>query len=138
MEKETLKKIKKKLETEKKRLEEELSKIAKKKGKKFTPVYPEYGNRDEENAAEVEEYEIHLALDKNLEKLLSEVVIALVKIKNGTYGQCENCHQEISSERLEAFPAASLCITCQAKKENPITKFFSRLKPHRSIKQPRK
>jgi len=138
MEKETLNKIKRKLESEKKRLEDELSKIAKKKGKKFTPIYPEYGNRDEENAAEVEEYEIHLALDKNLEKLLSEVVIALVKIKNGTYGYCENCHEEINSERLEAFPAASTCITCQAKKENPITKFFSRLKPHRNIRQPRK
>lgn len=138
MEKETLKKIKKNLEVEKERLEKELGNIAKKKGKKFTPVYPEYGNKDEENAAEVEEYEIHLALDKNLEKLLSEVIKVLIKIEKGTYGQCESCSQKIGVERLEAFPSASLCIKCQSKKENPITKFFSKLRPHKNVRQPKK
>lgn len=138
MEKETLKQIKKELEAEKDRLEKELGNIAKKKGKKFTPVYPEYGNKDEENAAEMEEYEIHLALDKNLEKLLSEVINTLIKIEKGTYGQCENCNQDIGEERLQAFPSASLCIDCQSKKENPITKFFSKLRPHKNIKQPKR
>jgi DnaK suppressor protein len=138
MEKENLKKIKKNLEAEKERLEKELGNIAKKKGKKFVPFYPEYGSKDEENAAEMEEYDIHLALDKNLEKLLSEVIKALIKIDKGTYGQCENCGEEIPIERLEAFPAASFCIKCQSKKENPITKFFSKLRPHKNIKQPKK
>ncbi|MDD5731525.1 MAG: TraR/DksA C4-type zinc finger protein [Patescibacteria group bacterium] len=137
MEKETLKKIKKKLEAEKTRIEEELGNIAKKKGKKFTPVYPEYGSRDEENAAEVEEYEIHLALDKNLEKLLGNVIKSLAKIEQGTYGKCENCGLEISKERLEAFPSANFCITCQSKKDNLITKFFSRLRPHKNVRQPK-
>jgi DnaK suppressor protein len=138
MEKETLKKIKNDLLAEKDRLEQELGKIAKKKGKKFTPVYPEYGNKDEENAAEIEEYEIHLALDKNMEKLLSEIIKTLIKIEKGTYGQCESCGQEIGTERLGAFPSASLCIKCQSKKENPITKFFSKLKPHKNVRQPKK
>ena len=138
MEKEIIKKIKKDLKTEKERLENDLGNIAKKKGKKFTPIYPEYGNKDEENAAEVEEYEIHLSLDKNLEKLLSNVIKSLIKIEQGTYGKCENCGQEIPKERLEAFPSANFCITCQSKKDNLITKFFSRLRPHKNIKQPRK
>lgn len=128
MEKEQLKKIKLALLDEKTRLEKELEGVAKKKGRKFQPTYPEYGNKEEENAAEIAEYELHLALDKNLEKLLSGVIKALAKIEAGTYGKCENCAGEIPAERLEAFPAASFCIACQTKKENPITKFFAKLK----------
>jgi len=138
MEKEMLAKIKKNLLEEKERLERELGEIAKKKGKKFVPIYPEYGNKDEENADEVMEYEIHLALDKNLEKLLSENLKALAKIESGTYGKCDSCGKEISPERLEAYPAASMCIECQSKKDNPITKFFQKLTPHKKVKQPGK
>jgi len=137
MEKEDVKKFKKILLAEKERLEKELESVAKKKGKKFTPFYPEYGKRDEENAAEITEYELHLAIDKNLEKLLTGIVKALAKIEQGTYGHCENCGSEIPIERLEAFPAAEFCITCQAKKENPITKFFAKLKAHKNVKQPK-
>ena len=136
MEKELLKRIKVGLLEEKEKLEKELGEIAKKRGKKFVPIYPEYGNKDEENAAEIAEYEIHLALDKNLEGLLTKTIRALAKIEAGTYGHCDNCGKEIAPERLEAFPSAGLCITCQAKKENPIIKFFNRIKPHKRIKQP--
>ena len=138
MEKQTLQKIKSNLEAEKERIEKDLGNIAKKKGKKFTPIYPEYGNKDEENAAEMEEYEIHLALDKNLEKLLSNVIKSLVKIEQGTYGKCENCGKEIAKERLEVFPSANFCIACQSKKDNPFAKLLSRLKPHKNVKQPKK
>lgn len=137
MEKELLQKIKDGLLEEKAKLEKELGEIAKKKGKKFVPIYPEYGNKDEENAAEIAEYEVHLALDKNLEGLLTKTIRALAKIENGTYGKCDSCGKEINPERLEAFPSAGLCIVCQAKKENPITKFFKKIKPHKKIKQPK-
>jgi DnaK suppressor protein len=31
----------------------------------------------------------------------------------GTYGLCERCGQPIGDERLEALPAARLCMTCK-------------------------
>jgi RNA polymerase-binding transcription factor DksA len=45
---------------------------------------------------------------------------ALRKISNGTYGDCEgkNCDERIPDERLEAIPAALLCIDCQRTFEN--------------------
>ena len=40
---------------------------------------------------------------------------ALERIKNGKYGICKACGQEIAQGRLEAIPYAALCITCQTK-----------------------
>lgn len=134
MEKSKVKHFKDLLLGEKERLEKELGNIAKQKGKRFTPFYPEYGSKDEENAAEISEYELHLALDKNLEKLLTDVIKALARIEAGTYGHCQNCNEEIPIERLEAFPAASFCIKCQSKSDSKIRRFFSRLKPHKNVK----
>lgn len=34
------------------------------------------------------------------------------RIETGTYGQCQRCGKRISKERLEALPAATLCIRC--------------------------
>ncbi len=135
MDQKIIQNIKKGLLSEKKRLEEELGKVAKKKGKKFTPTYPEYGSKEEENAAEMTEYALHFALDKNLEKLLSEVVLSLAKIDLGTYGKCSNCSKEINPDRLQAFPAATLCIECQAKKEkNPFKKLLAKIKERKEEK----
>jgi RNA polymerase-binding transcription factor DksA len=44
---------------------------------------------------------------------LVQVERALDRIEAGTYGLCETCAQEISAERLEAFPAATTCVTCK-------------------------
>ena len=128
MEKASLAKIKKALQEEKARLENELSNVAQKKGKKFNPVYPEYGSKDEENAAELQEYEIHFALDKNLEKLLTQVVKALAKIETGDYGKCESCGADIGQERLEVSPSSTFCIACQSRNDNKLTRFFARFK----------
>jgi DnaK suppressor protein len=43
---------------------------------------------------------------------------ALVRLKAGDYGQCQNCGSEIGEKRLEVLPFADLCFTCQQDKEN--------------------
>jgi DnaK suppressor protein len=58
-----------------------------------------------------------LSLLEKLESQHTDVVKALDKIKEGTYGLCENCGNAILPERLEALPYATLCINCQ-RKEN--------------------
>jgi DnaK suppressor protein len=52
------------------------------------------------------------ALVGSLRDTLSDVDDALAKIDAGTYGICEQCGKPIGEARLEAMPAARLCITC--------------------------
>ena len=48
---------------------------------------------------------------------LKAVEAALERIKRGEYGLCMDCGDVISEKRLEAVPAAELCINCKDKKE---------------------
>jgi DnaK suppressor protein len=57
------------------------------------------------------------ALAGQLEETLQETEDALVKIDAGTYGECESCGQRIPSARLEAMPAARLCIGCASQRQ---------------------
>jgi len=38
---------------------------------------------------------------------------ALERIEKGSYGYCEECHEPISDDRLEAVPHCRLCISCK-------------------------
>jgi DnaK suppressor protein len=74
-----------------------------------------YGNHMADDASEVFEQEKNLALQKNLEELLSKVERALRKFDQGTYGLCETCGQPIDPARLEALPQATHCLPCKQK-----------------------
>lgn len=89
--------------TEKNKLENEIKRLDK---------FPSYGNSEDDNAQEVEDFGGNLGIDKQLRKLLTEINLALEKIKNGKYGYCDNCHQLIDKARLRAFPAATTCLNC--------------------------
>jgi RNA polymerase-binding protein DksA len=43
----------------------------------------------------------------------ADVVAALARITNGTYGVCVDCGEEIDVKRLDAYPTAKRCIRCQ-------------------------
>jgi DnaK suppressor protein len=45
----------------------------------------------------------------------AEVLAALARIQDNTYGQCVDCGQQIPEGRLEARPDAARCVGCQAK-----------------------
>jgi DnaK suppressor protein len=55
------------------------------------------------------------ALAGELREALNEVEAAIDRLAEGTYGRCERCGQEIAPARLEAKPAARLCITCASR-----------------------
>jgi DnaK suppressor protein len=44
-----------------------------------------------------------------------EVLAALVRIEENSYGQCVDCGHEIPEGRLDARPDAARCVGCQAK-----------------------
>ena len=52
------------------------------------------------------------ALVGSLRETLGDIDNALAKIDLGTYGTCERCGKPIGEPRLEAMPAARLCIEC--------------------------
>lgn len=43
---------------------------------------------------------------------LNKINDALLKIENGTFGDCEECGELISEKRLEAVLGCKLCIDC--------------------------
>ncbi len=49
--------------------------------------------------------------------LLDKIERALVKIEENTFGNCEECEEEISLKRLEARPETTLCIRCKEDQE---------------------
>jgi DnaK suppressor protein len=55
------------------------------------------------------------ALAGELREALDEVEAAIERMTAGTYGSCVRCGQQISPARLEAKPAAQLCITCASR-----------------------
>jgi RNA polymerase-binding transcription factor DksA len=56
------------------------------------------------------------ALIGTLLETLTDVDHALEKLDAGTYGECESCGAAITEARLEAMPAARLCIGCASKR----------------------
>ena len=56
------------------------------------------------------------ALAASLQESLTEVQDALAKFEAGTYGTCERCGEPVAHARLEAMPAARLCITCASRR----------------------
>ena len=49
--------------------------------------------------------------------LLGKLDLALKKIDDGTFGQCESCEEPIGKKRLEARPETGLCIRCKEDQE---------------------
>jgi RNA polymerase-binding transcription factor DksA len=50
-----------------------------------------------------------------LQETLDEVEAAIARLEAGAYGLCEICGKPIGAARLEAMPAARLCIADAAK-----------------------
>lgn len=61
--------------------------------------------------------EISLILgDRDREKL-ANIEDALIRVKDGTYGTCEECGEPIGEERLKILPFTKVCVDCKSKNE---------------------
>jgi len=116
MDQPTLGQLKKSLEEERDRLVAELKSFAEPASRTagdWNAQYPKFevvetgshAARDEE-ADEVEEYEMRLAAEGSLETRLLQVNRALERTRAGSFGLCAKCRKPISPERLAANPAA--------------------------------
>jgi DnaK suppressor protein len=75
------------------------------------------GNHLADDATDIFTRERNIALSNNAQELLAQVDSALQRLDQGSYGVCARCGREISTERLEALPYATLCISCQSEVE---------------------
>jgi DnaK suppressor protein len=120
MKKEELEKLRQKLAERKEKLEKELASFATKDKKvkdDYDTRFPDIGTPQstDEAALRVTTYDSSLPMEYALELRLADINKALVKIKKGEYGICENCGQSVEEKRLQAMPEAKLCIKCQKK-----------------------
>jgi DnaK suppressor protein len=53
-----------------------------------------------------------LGVGRNLETAEAEIVRALAKLDEGTYGTCDRCGRPIAPKRLQAKPESVRCIDC--------------------------
>jgi RNA polymerase-binding protein DksA len=63
------------------------------------------------------EREHEMSLAANARDLLSQTEHAMDRIKLGTYGTCEGCGRPIGKARLQAYPRATLCVSCKQREE---------------------
>jgi len=47
----------------------------------------------------------------------TEVLAALARVDDGSYGHCVECAQPVPEARLEARPATPRCVPCQSKRD---------------------
>ena len=52
----------------------------------------------------------NLTLADTLQSQLTSVETAITRIRDGTYGTCDICGEQIGADRLGAIPATSRCI----------------------------
>ncbi|MCC5871188.1 MAG: TraR/DksA family transcriptional regulator [Gammaproteobacteria bacterium] len=65
-----------------------------------------------EQAVELENQEVLVALDEDARVELKQINRALARLEEGVYGECASCGEAIAPERLRAIAWATLCIDC--------------------------
>ena len=57
------------------------------------------------------------ALRDRVADAMDQTERAIARVDDGTYGNCESCGEPIGAARLEAYPRATLCVTCKQREE---------------------
>jgi len=111
---------KKKVEQYKKRLEErqqDLRRIVSRNVQDGRDADQETAQDIADKAASSYTKEFLFSQSNNERQLLALVEGALNRIREGSFGECINCGNEVNPKRLEAVPWARYCIACQEKME---------------------
>lgn len=58
------------------------------------------------------EQELTLTLVGSEKEVLNRIDFALERMRDGSYGKCEDCGKKIPETRLEAIPYTSVCVQC--------------------------
>jgi len=114
MKKKELDQFRKILEEEKKKILHHLETLSESSEEEL-----DNGSGDSVDIASLEINQANLQkIGKRETYLLKKIDLALKKIDDGTYGECEMCGEPIAVARLMARPVAQLCIDCKTDQEN--------------------
>ena len=70
-----------------------------------------------DKASQEEELRIVIQTKTRERTLLKKIEDALLRLKRGDFGYCENCDLEIGLRRLEVQPTTRFCIDCKTQSE---------------------
>ena len=80
---------------------------------------PKQGVRDEAESSEADiQEDIEFALLQMKAETLKKIGDALMLLENDAFGECYECGDEISAQRLRALPFAVRCKYCEEKRES--------------------
>lgn len=115
-----LARLKAALEAERDRLEHELADLERDSATNQSDTSGENNYRDHmaDQGTATFGKELDMTLEGNVRELHKAVKNALARIEAGTYGDCTRCGKAIHLQRLEAMPAAELCIACKEWEES--------------------
>lgn len=71
--------------------------------------------------------EFHASLRDLSESRLTAITSSLIRLDEGLFGICEECHEQISLPRLQSLPFASYCFDCQKEVEEASRRARSRI-----------
>ncbi len=112
-----LAKVRKELEAEVAGLRADISKAESEIAERLGDAVGDAGDDQADAGAKTFQREHELALTQNARDLLAQNERGLARIDAGTYGVCESCGQPIGKARLQAFPRATLCVSCKQREE---------------------
>jgi DnaK suppressor protein len=75
-----------------------------------------FGKRVGDGTTEAIDRMTKVGTAEQLDVIRTDVVRALAKLDDGTYGLCDRCGALIPEERLEARPWSVLCVACASKR----------------------
>jgi RNA polymerase-binding transcription factor len=91
------------------RLLADVAELTAERGMSDTDVEDGFG----EGAGMVVDRDRDQALHAVARAALDDIEAALARVESGTYGRCTSCGEQIPSARLEAVPAATVCVACK-------------------------
>jgi DnaK suppressor protein len=112
-----LKKVRQQLEAEIAGLVAEIGEAESAIAERLGDAVGDAGDDQADAGAKTFQREHELALTQNARELLELSERALARMDDGSFGVCDSCGQAIGKARLQAFPRATLCVTCKQREE---------------------
>jgi DnaK suppressor protein len=112
-----LKKVRQELQAEIAGLMADISEAESAIAERLGDAVGDAGDDQADAGAKTFQREHELALTQNARELLELSERALARMDDGSFGVCESCGQAIGKARLQAFPRATLCVTCKQREE---------------------
>jgi len=75
------------------------------------------GDDQADSGSKTAERDAALAMLRTLLDRREQAELAIQRLDEGTYGNCEGCAKPIPVARLEVFPSATTCVACKSTRE---------------------